>query len=115
MKCLFALALYAAWAVQAPLHAQSPVTTSTPAADDSGLFYTSAFEAYQRFQDAPASSWQQTNQTVNRIGGWRAYARQAQEQQAPAASTPAPSPAAPPVPAQEHHHAPAHTHHGAKP
>lgn len=40
--------------------------------------YRSAFEGYQRFDDEPLRSWQDSNATVGRIGGWRAYARQAQ-------------------------------------
>jgi len=39
--------------------------------------HTSAFERYRRFGDAPAVPWRQANDTVERIGGWRSYAREA--------------------------------------
>jgi hypothetical protein len=47
--------------------------------------------------DASVGSWKDVNDTVNRIGGWRAYAREAAAAtDAPASSTPvAPTPAAP--------------------
>lgn len=40
--------------------------------------WRSAFEGYQPFADAPIASWRESNDTVGRIGGWRAYAREAQ-------------------------------------
>jgi hypothetical protein len=47
--------------------------------------------------DASVGSWKDVNDIVNRIGGWRAYAREAAAAtDAPASSTPvAPTPAAP--------------------
>ena len=59
-----------------PLNAQAVV----PA-----LVHTSAFAAYRRYADAAPIAWKEANDTVTRIGGWRAYAREAAE----------PSPAAP--------------------
>lgn len=52
--------------------------------------YRSAFEGYRSFSDPPAVSWREANDTVGRIGGWRAYAREAHEPAAPerAASQP---------------------------
>ncbi len=50
----------------------------------------SAFEGYRRFTDAPPTDWRSANETVGRIGGWRAYAREAQG----AESAPAPGAAA---------------------
>jgi hypothetical protein len=49
---------------------------------------------YRRLGDDQPVPWKQANETVNRIGGWRAYAREAQAPDsaasAPAARTPAP-------------------------
>ena len=59
-----------------PLNAQAVV----PA-----LVHTSAFAAYRRYADAAPIAWKEANDTVTRIGGWRAYAREAAD----------PSPAAP--------------------
>lgn len=41
--------------------------------------HRSAFSRYGRFDDQPLSSWTDANETVARIGGWRAYAREAQQ------------------------------------
>ena len=41
--------------------------------------WPSAFDGYRRFADAPAADWRAANDTVGRIGGWRAYAREGQE------------------------------------
>lgn len=45
--------------------------------------YQSAFSGYRRFGDDTALSWRDANQAVGRIGGWRAYAREANEPVAP--------------------------------
>lgn len=41
------------------------------------LNYRSALETYRRLGDDQPVSWIKANETVNRIGGWRAYAREA--------------------------------------
>ena len=41
--------------------------------------YQSALGGYRAFQDEKVSSWQTSNDKVARIGGWRAYAREARE------------------------------------
>ncbi|TAG35873.1 MAG: hypothetical protein EAZ34_02500 [Polaromonas sp.] len=40
--------------------------------------YKSAFEGYRAYSDAPMLDWKAANDEVARIGGWREYARQAQ-------------------------------------
>lgn len=47
--------------------------------------YQSAFEAYQAYGDDKLLPWKEANDTVGRIGGWRAYAREAQGTQPDAA------------------------------
>lgn len=37
----------------------------------------SAFSSYQTFVDEPVVNWKSANDTVGRIGGWRAYAKEA--------------------------------------
>ncbi|WP_157264206.1 hypothetical protein [Azohydromonas aeria] len=80
--------------------------SATPAAPQS--VYRSAFEGYRPFADEPVRSWRETNDTVGRIGGWRAYAREAQsgDAQPTAAGTSAPA-AASTSGAHSNHHAPA--------
>lgn len=41
--------------------------------------YPSALGGYRAFQDEKIASWKASNDTVARIGGWRAYAREAGE------------------------------------
>ncbi len=58
--------------------------------------YRSAFEGYRRFTDAEQISWKEANATVETIGGWRAYAKEAHEPQSPASPKPAPAASAVP-------------------
>jgi hypothetical protein len=85
-----------------PLDAQARV----PAA-----VHSSALSHYRRLGDDARIGWKEANETVNRIGGWRAYAREAQQPE-PAASAPASRPSPAPVPASAPAPAPAS---GAKP
>ena len=67
-------------------HAQTP----GPATDSEP-----ALAAYQPFQDVKLAPWKESNDTVGRVGGWRAYAREAQGEQTPAPAAPAASGPAP--------------------
>ena len=66
--------------------------------------YNSAFTQYRGLGDDKPISWREANDTVTRIGGWRVYAREAQQPDSTPAPTPAPAtkpveqaPAAPPT------------------
>lgn len=61
-----------------------------PQAAVPALVHTSSFAAYRRHAAAEPIGWREANDTVTRIGGWRAYAREA------AAESPAPASAASP-------------------
>lgn len=61
-----------------------------PQARVPALRHLSSLAGYRRLGDAPPIGWKDANETVNRIGGWRAYAREAQQAE-PAASAPAPA------------------------
>lgn len=52
--------------------------TAAPAALATPV-YRSVFSQYRRFDEQPMSPWAEANETVGRIGGWRAYAREAQQ------------------------------------
>lgn len=43
------------------------------------LIYVSSLKDYRPFGDQKVESWKELNDNVARVGGWRAYARQAQE------------------------------------
>ncbi len=63
--------------------------------------WRSAFEGYRPFNEAPVASWREANDTVGRIGGWRAYAREAAQPSLPgAAAGMTPPLAVPPAPAR---------------
>ena len=72
--------------------------------------YVSSFSQYRLLGDEKPASWRDANDTVTRIGGWRAYAREAQQPD-PASSAPgataapaaASAPPAPPAPAAATH------------
>lgn len=76
-----------------PLDAQARV----PAAA-----YRSALDGYRRLGDDTRVDWKAANERVNQVGGWRAYAREAQQPE-PAASAPANRGAPGPAPAHGGH------------
>ena len=61
------------------------------------LSYTSPLNGYQAYTEQPVQSWQDANDTVGRIGGWRTYAREAR-------TTEPAKDGAPAAPAHEGHH-----------
>jgi hypothetical protein len=71
---LAALTVSAQTAALAPAPAPGPVP------------YRSALEGYQPFAETKAVPWKEANDTVGRIGGWRAYAKEAAPAPKPAAS-----------------------------
>ncbi len=54
----------------------APPATQQPSAP---LAYKSAFDGYQPFADAKPVPWKDANNTVETVGGWRAYAKEAPE------------------------------------
>jgi hypothetical protein len=86
-------------------HAQTPTPPSGRPADaadaaDAGvpvpiLIYRSPLPATPRAKPVDAGSWRDANDTTARIGGWRAYLREAQTPEP--ASTLAPSPTPSPM------------------
>ena len=84
----------------------APVTTST-----SPLRYESVFARYQSYRDEKTGSWRDANETVDRIGGWRAYAKEAQQPDSVAPVAPATPTRAQPQATKPNPHA----GHGGKP
>jgi len=88
----------------APAAAQRP-DPADPGADVPVAVHRSAFTSYRAAGEVEVGSWREANDTVARIGGWRAYAREAAQPDGsagpdPAApSRPATDPAMRPVPA----------------
>ncbi len=61
--------------------------TSLYAMAQTAVSYTSAIANYQPFVDEKVTSWKTANDNVGQIGGWKAYAKEAQQ----ADNTPTPS------------------------
>ena len=57
---------------------RAPAASNTPAAVPPAPF-KSAFEGYQPYSDDKMTGWKAANDEVARIGGWREYAKQAQQ------------------------------------
>jgi hypothetical protein len=87
LACTAALIAAVSVCSAAPDPLDSRVPVATP-------LHRSAFEGYRRFDDAKPLPWRQANDTVERIGGWRSYAREAADQ-APAAASPSASASSP--------------------
>ncbi len=58
--------------------------------------YESPFAGYRGHADAKVGHWRGVNEEVGRIGGWKAYAREAYEASQAAQSGAKPAPVAPP-------------------
>lgn len=76
-------------AAQTPARAPDPTDARAVV---SPATHVSPLSAYRRLGDETPLPWREANDRVGRIGGWRAYAREAA---APAAPSPAASAAAP--------------------
>ena len=68
-----------------PLDAKAGVPATT---------YESSFTQYRRLGEEKVVSWREANDNVARIGGWRVYAREAQQPDPAPAAAPAAKPAA---------------------
>ena len=64
--------------------ASSPAPATPAAKSGAGA---SAFDGYKPYTDEPPGNWKAANDNVARIGGWREYAKQAQQLD----NTPAPT------------------------
>jgi hypothetical protein len=86
---------------------RSPVPDpADPAAQVPAIAHTSSLARYRRLQEGAGTTWPEANAQVQRIGGWRAYARETAppDQAQPALADPARS-----TQPQGHGH---HKHHG---
>lgn len=97
-KLWIAAALAAALSV-GPATAQTGAPRPDPLDADASVpvtTYKSAFGAYRAQTEPEVAPWRDSNDVAARIGGWRAYAREAQGEAGGAVATvPAPAPAKP--------------------
>ncbi|MBT9502338.1 MAG: hypothetical protein IV092_13895 [Burkholderiaceae bacterium] len=88
---------------QAPTKISLASTTSRadpldPRATVAPLIYRSAFQDFRPNTEAEVGSWKEANDKVGSIGGWRVYAKEAQQADVPASPASAPSAAVAPAP-----------------
>lgn len=72
--------------------AQTPAATATSAPASSAPEFRSALKGYLPYTEEKTINWKEANDLTGRIGGWRAYAREAQQPAAavkPLGSSPA--------------------------
>lgn len=77
-----------AWAQSAPAGARPDPQDARASVPQ--VIYRSNLADYRVLSDEKVTSWKETNDKVGRIGGWRAYAKEAQESE-PTADKPAPA------------------------
>lgn len=66
-----------------PAAAPAATTSAAPAA------FRSALEDYRPYTEEKTVNWKEANDSVGRIGGWRAYAKEAAQPEPPAPAAPA--------------------------
>ena len=79
LNALVLITLGATAAQAQPQTAADAAPTASDRNAETALPYRSVFNGYQKFSDEPVAPWQQTNATVEKIGGWRAYAKETQQ------------------------------------
>jgi hypothetical protein len=104
-RCMSSAARFASLAasLSVTLSAQA-LPTANPASPDPldanasvpTLSYESSFAQYRRLGEEKPASWRNANDTVARIGGWRVYAREAQQPDPLPPNAPAATPAVEP-------------------
>ena len=106
VRAALCLSAFAAQAQGTGSPAAAPATRSDPLdakASVPALSYRSSFARYRAFGDDKPLSWREANEAVARTGGWRVYAREAQQPEAApsgtdAATSPKPSGTGPGTP-----------------
>ena len=79
---LAALPFYAGLVQAQAVLPNAPSTPSSPPAAmtrEASSIYRSAFEGYKPYTDEKTIDWKQANDNTGKIGGWREYAKEAQQ------------------------------------
>ena len=82
---------------QAAAASTAPPASPTASEQTALPAYRSALEGYQRYTEEKTVNWKDANDATARIGGWRAYAKEASQ---PQAEESAAKPGASPAPAK---------------
>jgi hypothetical protein len=98
-----------------PAVATASLVSATPdaAGAPASLWFDSVLSRYKPMTDQKLGSWREANDTVARIGGWRAYLKESQTPEGvlPTPTVPSPKVGAPTTPVTPNPHA----GHGVKP
>lgn len=94
LRYLATVGALAAVAATAQPMSPTPLQSATPAssvttAPANMTPYRSAFENYQPFAEQKVLPWKEANDAVRAIGGWRAYAKEANEESGKPQASPA--------------------------
>lgn len=65
------------------LGATVALAQGSPSMPTPKLTYRSVWAQYQGFTEQSVNPWRQTNDTVERAGGWQAYAKEARQPETP--------------------------------
>ena len=87
----FALLTAVAMASSSAAPPASPPDPASPGASVPALSYRPVLAGYRAWPDDKATPWRQANEQAAAIGGWRAYAREAQPPQPAASGAAAPA------------------------
>ena len=60
-------------------YAQPTAVTPTSASSEKSVASPSVLDGYKPYTDEPLGNWKAANDNVAQIGGWREYAKQAQQ------------------------------------
>ena len=100
------LATFSLLAISSLVATNLVMAQNFPAPGGSAIPFKSTLDKYKSYTDEKIAPWKAANDEVGRIGGWRAYLKEANEVE-PSASAPAPatpaSPATPALPAANPH------------
>lgn len=61
------------------LNASVALSQESPKAETPKLQYRSVFNQYKAFNEQEVALWRQTNDEVEKAGGWRVYAKEARQ------------------------------------
>lgn len=78
--------------------AAASILIAIPGISQTTIVYTSPLADYQPFVDKKVTAWKAANDKVGQIGGWRAYAKEAQQPDNTSANAPVAAPISAPTP-----------------
>lgn len=84
----YGLVLISALPGLAAAQSSAPATPASATQVSPPLAFRSTMDGYKPYTEESTVNWKDANDTTARIGGWRVYAKEARQSQAPDASPP---------------------------